>query len=191
VKGPVPSCNRGEHHSYQAAFKLLYLICIGTQIEAPMSIQPPNAKPPAAAQSSLPASWVEAIGGSDGTNWLDTFPVGQPGKTKPGLQGQLLLVAEVAAILRRSSATVRKYLRQGVLTGQRHFDEWRVSEADLNTFLIGKAVGVSAPKPVSGDAACLIPPCPANDPTAAVNDAAAPPPILRQQTKVTPGQALI
>lgn len=155
-----------------------------------MSIQPPNAKPPAAAQSSLPASWVEAIGGNDGTNWLDTFPVSQAGKTKPGLQGQLLLVGEIAAILRRSDATVRKYLRLGVLTGQRHFDEWRVSEADINAFLIGKAVSVPAPKPVSGDAACLIPLCPANDPTAAVNDAAVPFPNFQQQTEVTPGQAL-
>lgn len=154
-----------------------------------MPTHQPKPKPSAsAAQSSLPATWVDAIATNEGADWLDTFPVAQPGKTKLGLQGQLLLVAEVAAILRRSNATVRKYLRLGVLTGQRHVDEWRVSEADLNAFLLSTVIRLPTLERVGPKAAYPIPPKPANDPNAAVNDAAAPSPIFQQNKKIKPGQ---
>jgi hypothetical protein len=154
-----------------------------------MSNQASKAKPPVATtQSSLPIPWAEAIAANEGTDWLDTFPVTQPGKSMPGLQGKLLRVPEVATILRRSNATVRKYLRLGVLTGQHHVDEWRVSEADLNAFLLSTVIRLPTLERVGPKAAYPIPPKPANDPNAAVNDAAAPSPIFQQNKKIKPGQ---
>jgi excisionase family DNA binding protein len=51
------------------------------------------------------------------------------------------LVAEVAAVLRRTEATVRDYLRLGSLIGCRVRCHWRVYEADLDAFLFAKATG--------------------------------------------------
>jgi excisionase family DNA binding protein len=75
------------------------------------------------------------------SDWADAFPVPQPGKAPPGPKGRLLLVSEVAEIVRCTDATVCRHLRAGSLIGHRVGGRWRVYEADLDAFLFAKMAG--------------------------------------------------
>jgi excisionase family DNA binding protein len=124
-----------------------------------MPTQPPNSKNIAAAPSiSVPPSWNESIAASATTSWEDTIPAAQQGKAKSGPQGQLLLVGEVATVLRCTDATVCKYLRDGVMTGHRIGGKWRVFEADLDAFLFKTMTDSPCSTPGAAGAPTLLAP---------------------------------
>lgn len=124
-----------------------------------MSAQPPGAKPlTTAPKSSRPLTWNAVAAESATTNWEDTIPVAQQSKAKSGLQGQLLLVGEVATVLRCTDATVRKYLRDGAMLGHRVGGKWRVFEADLDAFLFKTMIDIPCSTPGAAGALTLLAP---------------------------------
>lgn len=52
---------------------------------------------------------------------------------------RILTTEEVAEKLHVKPLTVRKYLRKGIIPGRRLGREWRIPEAELESFLSGKA----------------------------------------------------
>jgi excisionase family DNA binding protein len=54
---------------------------------------------------------------------------------------RFLTVAEVAARLRVTTFTVRRYLNQGELAAYKIGQEWRIKESDLRAFIESRRVG--------------------------------------------------
>lgn len=54
-----------------------------------------------------------------------------------------LTVADAARILDRSTEQVRRYLREGVLPGERIGNQWFISQADLDQMLATRQRGAS------------------------------------------------
>lgn len=52
----------------------------------------------------------------------------------PGISDHLLTLKEVAEVLRLSTRTVRKYMRQGEIKGKLIGKQWRFRRADLDAF---------------------------------------------------------
>jgi excisionase family DNA binding protein len=158
---------------------------IGTRNrEAVMSALPPNAKPPPASNPlSIPSSWAGPLADSAATDWMDAYPVAQGGKGKPGPKGRLLLVSEVAEIVRCTDATVCRHLRAGSLIGHRVGGRWRVYEADLDAFLFAEASGPPGATSL-GAYPKLLDLSPVNGPAAASSGAAAQLPYFLAPTQV-------
>ncbi len=73
-------------------------------------------------------------------------------------ESEMLTVAETARLLRRSTEQVRRYLREGLVPGQRLGGQWFVRRADAEAWLtrrLGRSdflqgLRVSDPDPLSG-----------------------------------------
>jgi len=149
-----------------------------------MKATPPKPTTPSTTpKSTIAAYWPGLTGTGATSDWADAFPVPQPGKAPPGPKGRLLLVSEVAEIVRCTDATVCRHLRAGSLIGHRVGGRWRVYEADLDAFLFAEASGPPGATSL-GAYPKLLDLSPVNGPAAASSGAAAQLPYFLAPTQV-------
>jgi excisionase family DNA binding protein len=77
--------------------------------------------------------WDALSAEADTSDWAAAFP--KP-DAQPTHKTPMLTVAEAAPILRRTEATIRDYLRSGVLVGSRVGKAWLIPEHAVDGLLL-------------------------------------------------------